>query len=329
MYTQNHLGFKLPKKDLNKLLLVLKKEGEIIGPKQAGKWLRMEPIEDAKEICFEGISWFSSKKYTFPQKQTLFEYNGIKITKPSEFTKRVLFGLRLCDLNAFAVNDKLFLEQKPANENYKNLRENLTLVGLWCDEQQDKYCFCDSLNLKDYYDLCLFDRVDYFHIKSGSTKGDKILEKLKLKSEEYSKGLPRCDMRLDTVDIADFFNKNDVWKKGSNDCLSCADCTTLCPTCLCFDIEDKPNLDLKSGVRVAKWDSCMYRDFSAVAGGFVFRKERVERFKHRIFHKLDYYPQKFGVNMCTGCGRCIRGCPNKIDWISLVNEMNENRSVQK
>lgn len=329
MYTQKHTGYKLLKSDLKKLLEILKEYGEIVAPIKKDEWLRMEEVEDVKDITFKGISWYSSKKFIFPQKQILFEYNGIKITKPKNNEKKVLFGLRLCDLNSFYINDKLFLEQKPANENYKKLREGITLVGLWCNETVDKYCFCDSLNLKDYYDLCLFERRNYYHIKTNSKKGDEIISKLKLKEEKYSLGVPRCDLRLDTTNISKLFKMNEVWKKGSDDCLSCGDCTSLCPTCLCFDIEDKANLDLKSGVRIAKWDSCMYRDFSAVAGGYVYRKERVERFKHRFFHKLDFFPKKFGEIMCTGCGRCIRGCPNKIDWVELVNEANKNRGVEK
>ncbi|MDA3856033.1 MAG: 4Fe-4S dicluster domain-containing protein [Candidatus Woesearchaeota archaeon] len=329
MYTQNKDGYILPKKDLNKLFKVLEKYGDIIAPKKDQNWLRFENVKDIKEVEFEGIFWYSAKKFVFPAKQVLFEYNGIKIMKPRINEKRVLFGLRLCDLNSFFVNDKLFLEQKPANENYKKLREHITLVGLWCDETQDKYCFCDSLNLKDYYDVCLFEKGSNYHIKTNSKKGEEILSKLKLKTEEYSKGLPRCENRLDSTNISELFEMNNIWRKGSDDCLSCGDCTTLCPTCLCFDVEDESNLDLKSGVRVAKWDSCMYKDFTGVAGGHIFRNERVDRFKHRFFHKLDYFPKKFGELMCTGCGRCIRGCPNKIDWIELVNEANQTRGENK
>ncbi len=316
-------GFILQKKDLNKLLNALRKYGQVIGPQQQGKWLRMVPIKDASELTLKGISWYTSKNYVFAQKQTLFTFNGMKVKKFDYFPKKVLFGLRMCDLNAFSVNDELFLKQEPKNEIYSKLRENLTLIGLFCDEQQDKYCFCSSMNLKHIYDLCLFDRGDYFHIKVGSAKGEEIISKLKLKSDsDYWKELPDCNLKLSTTQIKDFFHRDEVWKKGVDDCLSCGDCTTLCPTCLCFDVEDEVELNLKEGVRFAKWDSCMYKHFTLVAGGHVFRNTRINRFKHRIYHKLDYFPSKFnGELMCTGCGRCIRGCPTKIDWVSLINEM--------
>ncbi|MCA9496318.1 MAG: 4Fe-4S dicluster domain-containing protein [Nanoarchaeota archaeon] len=320
-------GYLLPKKDLNKLIKILKNYGEVIGPVQDKKWLRMKEIKDAKEISLTGISWFTSKKYFFPEKQTMFTFNGTKLKKFSDFPKRVLFGLRLCDLNAFHVNDKLFLEQEPKNHNYANFRKNITLIGLWCDKPQDKYCFCDSMELQHYYDLCLFEKKDKFHIKVGSEKGEKILKELKLKiKDEHWKEFPKCEMQLKTKDIKKFFERDDIWKKGVDDCLSCGDCTTLCPTCLCFDVEDEVNLDLKSGTRFAKWDSCMYKDFTLVAGGHVFRNTRINRFKHRIYHKLDYFPSKYQEYMCTGCGRCIRGCPTKIDWVSLINEMEMEES---
>lgn len=325
----NEEGFILKKKDLDKLLNGLRKYGEIIAPVQDGKWTRMNSVKKADEITLTGVSWFTSKKYIFPQKQTIFSYEGTEIKKYNYFPKRVLFGLRMCDLNSFFINDKLFLEQKPKNHNYENFRNNLTLVGLFCNEQQDKYCFCDSMDLKHLYDLCLFEKKDYFHVKAGSLKGEEIISKLKLKTEEHWQELPDCEMKLNTTQIRKFFDKNEIWKKGSDDCLSCGDCTTLCPTCLCFDIEDKVNLDMKGGERVANWDSCMYKHFTLVAGGHVFRNNRINRFKHRIYHKLDYFPRRFeGELMCTGCGRCIRGCPTKIDWVGLVNEMSdENEQI--
>ncbi len=322
----NKEGYILRKENLNIFLEILKEYGEIIAPVKDEEWLRMKPIDNADQITWQGISWYTSKKYAFPEKQTIFKFNGTKLEKFSDFPKRVLFGLRLCDLNAFDINDKLFLNQKPANHNYENYRKNLTLIGLWCNTPQDKYCFCDSMELKHYYDLCLYDRGNFFHIKTGSDKGNEILSKLNLsQDEDFQKDWPDCEMKLSTKDIKKFFEKDEVWKKGSDDCLSCGDCTTLCPTCLCFDVEDEAEIDLKSGTRFAKWDSCMYKHFTLVAGGHVYRNTRINRFKHRIYHKLQYFPEKYNQFMCTGCGRCIRGCPTKIDWISLINEMNEEK----
>ncbi|MDH3324459.1 MAG: 4Fe-4S dicluster domain-containing protein [Candidatus Peregrinibacteria bacterium] len=318
---KNDSGFKLPKKDLNKLYTALEKFGEVIAPVNDSKRVRMQPVENLGNVSFTGVSWFTSKKYVFPPKQTLVKFNGEKVRKSSpEITKRVLFGLRMCDLNAFAVNDKLFLEQEPKMDFYKKFRESLLLVGLWCDKPVDAFCFCSSMNLQHEYDLCLFDRGDFFHIKVGSEKGEEILKKLKLESDELIPEKPKCKTELKTTDIKDLFEKNEIWKKGEENCLFCGDCTSLCPTCLCFDIEDNCDLSGKCGERCASWDSCMYKDFTKVAGGHHFRGKKIDRFKHRIFHKLQYFDEKFGRSMCTGCGRCIRGCPMKIYWPKIIND---------
>lgn len=333
---KNTKGFLLPKSRLSELFAALQDFGEVIAPcyvntpnerdSEDDVFLRMAPVEKIEDVVWEGVSWFTSKKYVFPEKQTLFTFSGKKIKKwDKNPPKRVLFGLRLCDLNAFAINDELFLNQKPKLPSYDAFRKNLLLVGFWCDTPQDKYCFCDSMDLKHLYDLCLFDKGDDVHIKIGSEKGAKVIENLKMEEDEEWREAPECEMKLNTQNIKEFFDKNDVWQKGEKDCLSCGDCTTLCPTCLCFDVEDETDLSGGCGERCAKWDSCMYKDFTLVAGGEHFRGKRIDRFKHRIYHKLQYFKEDHAKSMCTGCGRCIRGCPTKIDWISLINEMNESK----
>ena len=174
------------------------------------------------------------------------------------------------------------------------------------------------MDMKDYYDIMLFDRGDYYHLKAVTKKGEKYVNKLKVE-EKFDPPKTECKKKLKDKDIRDLF-ANQVWKKGADRCVSCGHCTNLCPTCMCFTIEDDTNLD-GSGERVAHLDSCQFKDFTKVAGGHVFREGRVDRFKHRIYHKLQYYKDTYGTYMCTGCGRCIRGCPEKIDWIELIGEM--------
>lgn len=321
-------GFIIKKDNLEVFFEALNDFGEIVAPVKVmdDPFLRMKAIEGHEEVEWNGVSWFTSKKYTFPEKQTLFKFKGEKVEVwDANPTPRVLFGLRLCDLNAFHINDELFLNQEPKMDFYQKFRDNLLLVGLWCDKPQDEYCFCDSMELQHRYDLCLFDKGDSFHIKAGSEKGLKLLKPLKLETDAYWKEAPDCEMKLKTTDIKEFFKRNEVWEKGDADCLSCGDCTTLCPTCLCFDMEDETDLAGTCGERCAKWDSCMYKDFTLVAGGEHFRGDRIDRFKHRIYHKLQYFKEDFNKSMCTGCGRCIRGCPTKIDWVGLVNEMADER----
>lgn len=114
---------------------------------------------------------------------------------------------------------------------------------------------------------------------------------------------------------------NPVWETYGNICLSCGKCNFVCPTCHCFNVYDEPGLDLKTGERVRVWDSCHYLTFTKVASGEIFRKERPSRLKQRIYHKLLYTVDEFGVISCVGCGRCIEVCSAGIDIRKVVMDV--------
>ena len=106
---------------------------------------------------------------------------------------------------------------------------------------------------------------------------------------------------------------NPLWEELGEKCLSCGACTIVCPTCPCFNVFDEINLKQTEGRRIRQWDSCMFREYSMVAGGHNFRESRAERLKLRFTHKLQAFVGKFGEPACVGCGRCIDTCPVDID----------------
>jgi formate hydrogenlyase subunit 6/NADH:ubiquinone oxidoreductase subunit I len=97
-----------------------------------------------------------------------------------------------------------------------------------------------------------------------------------------------------------------------NRCLSCANCTLVCPTCFCTTIEDHSDLDGQGARRLRRWDSCFTRDFSYVHGGAV-RTQTRSRYRQWMTHKLAHWWDQFGTSGCVGCGRCIAWCPAGID----------------
>ena len=127
-------------------------------------------------------------------------------------------------------------------------------------------------------------------------------------------------MKLNSLDIKDFYYSQN-WKKGVNECISCGACNFLCPTCHCFTVEDEVEFNLKDGKRIRKQASCQLKSFTRVAGDHIFRDSKEARFKHRIYHQIQYFKERHDIVMCTGCGRCIRGCPAKIDWVNIINGM--------
>ena len=127
--------------------------------------------------------------------------------------------------------------------------------------------------------------------------------------------------KLKTTDIKDKYDSKD-WEKGADKCLACGACNFLCPNCHCFTIEDDINFDLKTGERIRKPASCQLKHFTRVAGDHIFRDNKLARFKHRIYHQIQYFKDRHDIVFCTGCGRCIEGCPARIDWVDdIINKM--------
>ena len=134
--------------------------------------------------------------------------------------------------------------------------------------------------------------------------------------ERVTKGVDRLRNR----DISSLYDSA-KWKQGVDLCLSCGACTLLCPSCYCFTIDDENDMNLSSGRRTRTQASCQLKSFTRVSGGHVFRDGREARFKHRIYHQLQYFKDRHGINLCGGCGRCIRFCPTRIDFVDMINRM--------
>ena len=329
------MGYLLPEKRLNDFLGLLMTDASFVAPVRRKKddvvvFEELESKQDFERLDFTVNPQFTAKKFFMPAYEQLFEYDmkNQKLTdKKIRVKQRILFGLRLCDLNAVKIQDDLFIGKQYLDDHYKAAREHIFLIGWYCNTPPSKFCFCESMDLTNYYDLMLRqlpDKKGFIYIDVGSPKGSILLEKAKkLKLKEHHEPIPKIKTpkKLKTHDIRPFFESKE-WEKVTNEkCLSCQRCTTMCPTCMCFDIYDTTKSDLQHGARERTWDSCHSKAFTEVAGGHVFRPSRVARFKHRIYHKLVYYPEVFGTPMCTGCGRCIEQCPTQIDFVELINKL--------
>jgi len=318
--------YKLQKADLDNLISALAGKYHVLAPVRTDA-VRFQEVKSAEAIDLTANSYVPIKQFFFPQQETLFKFQGDKVTVPLPETEpRVFFGVRRCDLNAVAHQDLVYLEE-PQNPYYAARRKNSLFIGVHCTKPCNDYCFCGSMDLKDHQDLMLVERPDYFLVDIGSAQGEQLAKQLSalLKPTDETlrpedKKTPGTD-KLKTTDIAALYG-NPEWESGVKWCLSCAACTTLCPTCYCHEICDTvESSDTSSGCRTRNWSSCQLKEFSRIAGDYYFRPQRSDRFRFRIYHQIEYYRERYGVTMCVGCGRCINSCPTRIDWVSIVNRM--------
>jgi sulfhydrogenase subunit beta (sulfur reductase) len=106
--------------------------------------------------------------------------------------------------------------------------------------------------------------------------------------------------------------ENPRWEEVAGRCLTCGNCTMVCPTCFCTTVEEVSSLDGVESERMRHWDSCFTIDFSYLHGGSVRTSPR-SRYRQWMTHKLSTWWDQFGSSGCVGCGRCITWCPVGID----------------
>jgi Fe-S-cluster-containing hydrogenase component 2 len=120
---------------------------------------------------------------------------------------------------------------------------------------------------------------------------------------------------MDTTDIRNLLYDNPEhsrWDDVASRCLSCGNCTMVCPTCFCTSVEDHTSLSGEHTERWRVWDSCFTTDFSYMHGGSV-RSSGKSRYRQWMTHKLASWIDQFGTSGCVGCGRCLTWCPVGID----------------
>lgn len=318
---------KINKSSFNDFLTDVMRYNELVAPVKTDS-SRFENINDTSKIRLDLHTYFPVKHIFFKKNQTLIEFENNKMTVPQlqpEKKQRVVLGLKRCDLNSIKRQDMMFMKETK-DPYYTEERERTILIGYHCKEPFDEYCFCSSMDLGDYYDLMFYDKEDTYLVEIGSDKGRAFVERYRKYFWDTDLFLRPEDRRIETQlrlekrDITPYYNNPD-WNKCVDCCFSCAACVTLCPSCYCFDMYDEIDAKLNKVERKRNWAACQLTCFTQVAGGHVFRESRVDRFKHRIYHQLQYFREKHGINLCTGCGRCIRGCPTRINFVKILNEM--------
>ena len=260
-----------------------------------------------------------------------------------ETPKSAFIGVRSCDLHAIATQDKIFLNAEYADPSYKARRENIFVVAVNCVKAGGT-CFCSSMGTGPKatagFDLALTEVLDsgahYFVVDVGSKGGADVLREVRhreaLQSECHiaERLVESCSERMgrkmDPNGIKELLYRsyeNPRWDDVAERCLTCGNCTMVCPTCFCTTVEDYTDLSGKEVERRRRMDVCFTMDFSYIHGGSI-RASPKSRYRQWMTHKLATWIDQFGVSGCVGCGRCITWCPVGIDITEEARAIRES-----
>jgi len=242
-----------------------------------------------------------------------------------------LLGARSCDLHAIAIQDRVFLEGRYVERDYAQRRDGAFVVAVNCGEPGGT-CFCASMGTgpraETGFDLALTELTEVGHrylVEVGSERGRALVSALPVReaSEDdraaatkvTDDAVDRMGRRLETAGIQELLAANlehPRFAEVAERCLTCGNCTLLCPTCFCTSVEDVNDLADGSAERWRSWDSCFSTEYSYIHGGSIRRSPRA-RYRQWLTHKFGTWFDQFGTSGCVGCGRCIIWCPVGID----------------
>jgi ferredoxin len=254
----------------------------------------------------------------------------LTFTEPPAPAERYAFlGVRPCDLRAIGVQRRVLGGGRFPDRDHARRFADAFIVAVNCTEPGET-CFCVSAGggpgADSGFDLALTELPGPRYLaEAGSPAGGRMLARLPHEPapdavfaqaraavdgarERMGRALPPGDLRRLLADGAE----SPAWADVADRCLSCGNCTMVCPTCFCTTVEDTTDLDGANAGRWLRWDSCFDVDFSYLHGGPVRASTR-SRYRQWLTHKLGFWHDQFGESGCVGCGRCIVWCPVGID----------------
>lgn len=305
--------------------------------------------EESERLFAFTVGPQSCKHYLRPPVQTLWkskrlEDKSLEIYPAASEVKRLaFFGIRSCELHAMIIQDKVFMGKEFVDEDYKKRRENIFIVALNCTRAGNT-CFCTSMNtgpkVSFGFDLALTEvcspEEHFFVAEVGSLTAEELireishrvasLEEVAAAERLVAAAANEMGRSLETKNIRNTLCNNlehPRWEAVAERCLSCTNCTMVCPTCFCSSVDDISSLSGNEASRVQKWDSCFSQQFSYIHGGTI-RCSVKSRYRQWLTHKFATWIDQFGTSGCVGCGRCITWCPVGIDVTEEIAAIRES-----
>jgi len=274
------------------------------------------------------------KPLVFTPEETLWQVKrdeksklSFKSAQPSAQATAII-GVRACDLAALALQDQHFLNKNATDEAYQTRRESLFLIAVNCTQPAET-CFCvasgDGPNATDHFDLLLDECDEGFALTTGSDKGKQVVKHLSLQPVSATQqkeiasatqiAIKKQTRNLPQTNIQELLYRaydSERWQAIAERCLSCGNCTAVCPTCFCHSEHDEPSADGSHTRHFRQWDSCFTQGHSYIHG-IVLRSNTSSRYRQWLTHKFAGWIEQYGRSGCVGCGRCISWCPVGID----------------
>ncbi len=277
-------------------------------------------------------SW---KRFLYPPRVTLWRAtannDGLAESPDAAPPRYAFLGVRPCELAAIAIQDRIFLGGSYIDPIYQARREGVFIVAVNCG-LAGATCFCVSMDTGPVahsgFDLALTEVLTpthYLLVTLGTPAGAAIMAQVAHRpagEEEIAQAeavsaatAAHMGRQVETAGLKELLYDHlrpPNWESAAQRCLSCTNCTLVCPTCFCAAVEDVTSLTGHETERVRLWDSCFNLGYSYIHGGPIRSSVRA-RYRQWATHKFAYWIDQFGMSGCVGCGRCITWCPAAID----------------
>lgn len=328
------MGYHVQENVLNALFAEWQRDYVIYAPKRfkgGGRCsdtdvIRYGEVTAASDIVFDAPSAYSFKEVLTPISQTLFYFTEETTSEAAPPKKGAIIFMRSCDVHALTRLDDMFLRNGAPDYYYQRLRSNIKVVLMDCSESFP-HCFCVSMgtNRTTDYALSIDRQSDGSYLLDCKeslwrTQLVTLGARVKPVTPAYvSDNAIQVTMPAHlTSDVA----ASSIWNDYDSRCIACGRCNFVCPTCTCFTMQDIFYSDNgKVGERRRVWASCMVDGFTDVAGGGSYRKAHGQRMRFKVLHKVLHHKERFGHQLCVGCGRCDAICPEYISFAHCVNKL--------
>ena len=284
----------------------------------------------------------TAKEFLFPARELAATYPS-PVDTVDDIEPFAVFGLKECDLRSMRILDKVFAEDEFEDESYTKRREKMFVISADCTEPGES-CFCNLFEGRGFaaggFDLNVSEVKGGFIVEAGSQVGEEFLakhsqmfadpstdslaerdEKRQRTEEQLKESNATLRFSVPLRDIVEGCQDSEICDVEAKNCVECQACTRVCPTCHCFYLYDTRHEDYFAKMKM--WDSCMRQSYAEVAGGANPNKVLGDRVKHRLMHKFVHFLDRYGIDMCVGCGRCVDGCAGETDIREVLKKLSE------